>query len=99
MTDPNSPWALIRTDTFLRQLRKYLRKHPDRKDLVARTLEMLADDPHTPRLRLHALRGGMKGLHAIRLSYSDRIVLVLLFVEHEIVLLSIGTHDEVYRDG
>jgi mRNA-degrading endonuclease YafQ of YafQ-DinJ toxin-antitoxin module len=96
MSSSDAHWTLIRTDTFLRLLRKYLRKHPDRRSLVACTLEILETDPHAPSLHLHALHGKMKGLHAVRLSHGDRIVLVVVFTEREIVLLSIGTHDEVY---
>jgi len=94
---PTAPWTLVRTDTFLRELRKYLRKHPDREQLVRDKLTVLAADPHAPALRLHALKGRMKGLHSVRLSYADRIVIALVIIERQIILLSIGTHDTVYR--
>lgn len=96
MTESAAPWTLVRTDTFLRELRKYLRKHPDRHDLVRDRLLALVSDPYAPALRLHALKGCLKGLHAVRLSYSDRIVIILVVTERQVVLLRIGTHDEVY---
>ena len=97
MSDAVGPWTLTRTETFLRELRKYLRKHPERQALVRETLVALVADPYAPALRLHALQGRLQGLHAVRLSYSDRIILALLISEHQIVLLSLGSHDDVYR--
>jgi len=97
MTEPTASWTLVRTDTFLRELRKYLLKHPDRHHQVRDRLAALAADPYAPALRLHALKGRMKGLHAVRLFYSDRIVIVLVFMERQVVLLGIGTHGDVYR--
>ncbi|OGV68398.1 MAG: plasmid stabilization protein [Lentisphaerae bacterium RIFOXYB12_FULL_65_16] len=97
MSDVARRWTLIRTEAFLRELRKYLRTHPDRQELVRDTLTALVSDPFTPALRLHPLKGRMQGLHAVRLSYSDRIIITLLITKRQIVLLGIGTHDEVYR--
>ncbi len=96
MSKPAPKWTLVRTDTFLRELRKYLKRHPDRAAVVRDVLVLLEADPHAPSLRLHPLKGRMKGLHAVRLSYSDRITLVLTISAREIVLLNIGTHDDVY---
>jgi mRNA-degrading endonuclease YafQ of YafQ-DinJ toxin-antitoxin module len=97
MSDAVGPWTLIRTETFLRELRRYLRKHPERQALVRETLTALVADPHAPALRLHTLQGRLRGLYAVRLSYSDRILLTLLITERQIVLLSLGTHDDVHR--
>jgi hypothetical protein len=35
--------------------------------------------------------------HAVSLTYSYRIVLILRLTADEIVLLDVGSHDEVYR--
>jgi mRNA-degrading endonuclease YafQ of YafQ-DinJ toxin-antitoxin module len=93
----NSPWQLVRTETFLRALRKYLRKHRERETAVRRVLETLSQDPYSPSLRLHALTGEKSGLHAVRVTYGDRVILILAIENREIVLLDIGAHDEVYR--
>jgi mRNA-degrading endonuclease YafQ of YafQ-DinJ toxin-antitoxin module len=39
----------------------------------------------------------LKGLHAVSVTHSHRIVLTLKVTDQEIILLDIGTHDEVYR--
>jgi mRNA-degrading endonuclease YafQ of YafQ-DinJ toxin-antitoxin module len=96
MPKPPPQWTLIRTDTFRRELRNYLKRHPDRAAVVREVLALLEENPQTPSLRLHPLKGRMKGLHAVRLTYGDRITLILAIRAHEIVLLNIGTHDEVY---
>ncbi len=90
-------YALAWTDSFLRTLRKFLRRHPDLQGVVADVLEQLEEDPFAARLRLHPLKGKHRGKHAVRLTYSHRIVLLLQMADREIVLLDIGTHDEVYR--
>ncbi|MDA0323613.1 MAG: type II toxin-antitoxin system YafQ family toxin [Verrucomicrobia bacterium] len=97
MADAPVPWELVRTETFLLALRKYLKKHPDRAATVRRVLTTLTENPHQPSLRLHALTGRLQGLHAVRVTHGDRIVLILAISKHQLVLLDIGTHDAVYR--
>lgn len=97
MTDLARPWQLVRTETFLRALRKYLKKHPDREGAVRNVLTLLSEDPQTPSLRLHSLSGNLKGLRAVRVTYGDRIILMIALREHQVILLDIGGHDAVYR--
>ena len=82
---------------FLRQARKFFKKHPDLKPRFAKVLADLQRDPFQPHLDLHPLTGNLFGCHAVSLTYSYRITLTLLITEQEIVLLDIGSHDEVYR--
>ena len=91
-----SAYQLLWTDTYLRTARKFIRRHPDLEGELEVVLKQLEDDPHAPRLRLHALQGRHRGKHAVSLTYSHRLFLVLRVVAREIVLLDIGTHDEVY---
>ena len=85
------------SDQFLRQARKFFKKHPDLKPRFVAVFEALQQDPFQPVLVLHQLTGDLSGCHAVRLTYSYRITLTLLISEHEIILLDIGSHDEVYR--
>ena len=82
---------------FLRQARKFLKKHPDLKPRFAKVLTDLQRDPFQPHLELHSLTGKLSGCHAVSLTSSYRITLTLYITEQEIVLLDIGSHDEVYR--
>ena len=85
------------SEQFLRQARKFFKKHPDLKPRFAAIFEALKTDPFQPSLGLHQLTGKLAGCHAVRLTYSYRITLTLLISESEIILLDIGSHDEVYR--
>jgi addiction module RelE/StbE family toxin len=90
-------FTLITPQQFLRQARKFFKKHPDLKPRFAKVLGELQRDPFQPQLELHPLTGKLSGCHAVSLTYSYRITLTLIITEQEIVLLDIGSHDEVYR--
>jgi mRNA-degrading endonuclease YafQ of YafQ-DinJ toxin-antitoxin module len=89
-------WTLVTTASFDRRARKFLTRHPDLRPRLAETLEKLRADPFDPSLRLHPLTGKLQGLQAVSLTYSYRITLTLQITEHEILLLDIGSHDEVH---
>jgi len=89
-------WTLVTTASFDRRARKFLTRHPDLRPRLAETLEKLRADPFEPSLRLHPLTGKLQGLQAVSLTYSYRITLTLQIAEHEILLIDIGSHDEVY---
>lgn len=90
-------YSLAWTNTFLRTARKFVRRHPDRAGILENVLHSLEDDPYDPRLRLHRLKGKHRNKHAVSLTYSYRIVLILEIKKKEITLLDIGSHDAVYR--
>lgn len=90
-------FTLTSPQQFLRQACKFFKKHPDLKLRFARLLADLQRDPFAPDLELHPLTGKLSGCHAVSLTYSYRITLTLLITEQEIVLLDIGSHDEMYR--
>jgi mRNA-degrading endonuclease YafQ of YafQ-DinJ toxin-antitoxin module len=92
------PFALVWTATFERTARKFLRRHPEQRGMLADVFRQLERDPRSPRLRLHPWKGSQRGWYALSLTYDYRIVLVLRLVAREAVLLDIGTHDEVYRE-
>jgi mRNA-degrading endonuclease YafQ of YafQ-DinJ toxin-antitoxin module len=89
-------WTLVTTAFFERRARKSLTKHPDLRPRFIQTLEQLRADPFQPGLRLHALSGRLQGMQAVSLTHSYRITLTVQITEHEILLLDIGSHDEVY---
>jgi mRNA-degrading endonuclease YafQ of YafQ-DinJ toxin-antitoxin module len=59
---------------------------------------LLATDCFHPRLKTHKLKGELEGSWAFSAGYDLRIV--FNFVEYEgseaVLLLSLGTHEEVY---
>ena len=52
-----------------------------------------------PRLRLHRLKGKHADKYAVSLTYSCRIVLFLRIEADEIVLLDVGSYDDVSVRG
>ena len=90
-------WSLLTTRSFDRQARKFIRQHPDLKSRLGEVLAQLQVDPFDLALRFHALSGTLDGLQAVRINYRYRIVLTLQIQAEEILLIDIGSHDEVYR--
>ena len=90
-------YDLVWTQTFVRAARKFTRRHPNLAGVLGDILGQLETDPMAPRLRLHRLKGKHRGKHAVSLTYSHRIVLMLEITKKEVILLDIGSHDEVYR--
>lgn len=90
-------YAIATPERFLRQARRFFKKHPDLKPRFAKVISQLQDDPFQPGLALHPLSGKLSGCHAVSLTHSYRITLTLLITEKEIILLDVGSHDEVYR--
>ena len=90
-------YALVTTHHFDRSIAKFSRARPELRRQLAKILRDLESDPFQPHLRLHPLKGSLEGLHAVSLTHAYRITLMLRTNKKEIVLLDIGSHDEVYR--
>lgn len=90
-------YSLVWSASFIRTAKRFLRRHPDLRGVFSDVVHRLERDPHDPELRLHPLQGKLAGKQAVRLTFSYRIVLTIEVVEREVILLDIGSHDEVYR--
>ena len=82
---------------FLRRAKKFFKKHPDLKKQFAEIVDDMRKDPFQPHLEQHRLGGKLQDCYAVRLTYSYRVTLTLMVTQKEIILLDIGTHDEVYK--
>lgn len=81
---------------YVRRLKKYLQKHPEKYDKIKKRLKKFQENPHALELRMHNLSGRLKGLKAIDIEYDCRIVLEFNEKENNALLVDIGTHEEVY---
>ena len=90
-------FILVASRHFRRRLARFEPSHPELRTRIARVLRDLEADPFQPHLRIHPLHGDLEGVHAVSVTHSYRLTLTLRIVEGEIVLLDIGSHDEVYR--
>ena len=92
--------TLVWSKAFARNLRRRLRRDPNLRKSIEKTLRQLAGDPFHPSLHTHRLKGELEGTWACSVAYDLRILFE--FVENpdsgeeELLLLTVGTHDEVY---
>ena len=89
-------FALVFTEDYTRRAARFIKKHPELQVQYGKTLELLESNPYHPSLRLHTLRGRLQGLHSVSINLSYRITLKLMILETEIVLVDVGSHDDVY---
>ncbi len=91
---------LIVDKSFKRAFKRLVKKNPKLEEKVLRVLELLADDPFTPSLKSHKLTGQLEGFWSCSVTYDCRIIFALRkdteSGEDLIVLVDIGSHDEVY---
>ena len=59
-------------------------------------LELFTHNPFDTQLKTHRLTGKLKGLWALSIDYDCRIVFKFLKQTSEVLLIDIGSHDEVY---
>ncbi len=90
-------YTLVWTAGFTRTAKKFFASHPDLRPKVAAVLRDLASDPFQPHLKFHHLTGKLKGVQAVSIIHSYRITLTVMMTDKEVILLDIGSHDEVYR--
>jgi len=88
------------TPKSLRSFKRLIRKNPNLRPSIKQTLLQLAQDPFDSSLRTHKLKGELANVWSCSIDYKHRILFE--FVENPqdnqeaILLLNLGTHDEVY---
>jgi len=89
---------LIRSSSFVRAARKYIKKHPPLAEEIYFTLEELSKNAFSKKLKTHKLKGRLQDSWACSGGFDLRIIFP--FVKHEnndaILLQTIGSHEEVY---
>jgi len=89
-------YTIDQTESFERTAQKFFKKHRDLLNRFEEVIEMLEADPFTSALKTHKLKGELSKYYACRLNYEYRIVLTIIILEEKIILMDIGSHDEVY---
>jgi mRNA interferase YafQ len=88
---------IVTTEYFLRRAGKFLKQHPDLRERFANVVDDLKQDPFAPHLAYHPLGGKLQGFQVVSVTYEYRIILRIEVTEQEIILLDVGSHEEVYR--
>lgn len=92
---------IVLSKVFEKSYRKFTNKNPALKLSISRTLSKLQANVFDPSLRTHKLSGNLAAYLACSCGYDCRIIFSIEKdlnnpeVEN-IVLLDIGTHDDVY---
>jgi addiction module RelE/StbE family toxin len=91
---------LVLTPKFKRSFRKFVLGNPKLQKKIEQVLGKMREDVFCSQLSTHSLQGKLSGLKACSCGYDCRIVFSIEIVqktqEEVIILLDIGTHDEVY---
>jgi len=89
-------FRIIYTKSYLKRATKFAKCHPDLLGQYEKTLKLLELNPFHPSLRLHRLSGSLSDLHSVSINISYRITLEFLIDDGKIVLVNVGSHEEVY---
>jgi len=91
---------LVLTAKFERQFRKFVLHNPKLKQKIKKVLRQMEEDVFAPQLKTHSLQGELSGLKACSCGYDCRILFSIeidsLSEKEVVILLDIGTHEEVY---
>ena len=90
-------FEIILTKSYRKKAVKFIKSHPDLKKKYKVTLLLLKENPFHPSLKLHQLQGDLSEFRSISLTYKFRILITLRIKNNQIILVDIGTHDELYR--
>lgn len=89
-------YKLVFTEHYLKKEKLFIKRHKDLIDRYKKTLKLLETNPYHPSLRLHSLKGKFQGKYSVSITMNYRIILTFGVKDEEIVLIDIGSHDEVY---
>lgn len=91
---------IVISSKFKRAFRKFARRNTQLQTRIEETIAELSDDIFSPSLGTHKLEGKLSGLLSCSCGYDCRIVFAIETEEESgetlVVLLDVGTHDEVY---
>jgi len=84
------------SDSYEKKVIKFLKKHKDIYLQYKKTIELLQHNPQHPSLRIHKLQGKMNPYSSVSINMKYRIVIDFIIVDDVIILIDIGSHDDVY---
>lgn len=87
---------LVKDDSYQRKERKFFKKHAYLVDKYAEVLTKLKTNPFDSSLKTHKLKGELSEFHSCSLTYEYRIICIFLIQDETIILVDIGSHEDVY---
>ncbi len=89
-------YKLVETKTYMKKLKKFLKKNPQIMPKYEKTIVLLENNPYHPSLRLHKLSGKLQNFYSVSIDMNYRIIVDFIIIEDKIFLIDIGTHDDIY---
>jgi len=83
-------------DGYEKKAVKFFKKHKEIYPQYKKTIEILSRNPYHPSLRLHKLQGKLSAYHSISINMKYRVVIDFIIQNDVIILVDIGSHDDVY---
>jgi addiction module RelE/StbE family toxin len=85
---------------FVRKFKRLTKKNPQLRSPIEKVLQLLTADPFDSSLRTHKLKGDLDGVWSCSIDYDNRILFEFVTNsdsgEEDILLLTLGSHDDVY---
>ena len=79
---------------FEKKLKKFVSAHPELRSRIIEIINTLRLDPLSKKYKAHKLSGSLRTCHGASIGFGYRIVYI--FDTHNLYLLNIGSHDQVY---
>ena len=89
-------YKILYPQSYIKRATAFARKHPNLLKQYEKALQLLEINPFHPSLRLHPLSGKLQGLHSVSITTRYRITLEIIIHEQNIIMVNVGTHDDVY---
>jgi addiction module RelE/StbE family toxin len=89
-------FEIVFTTKYEKKAKKFFKKHQDLKQKYKKTIFLLKSNHFHPSLRLHKLKGSLSEYHSVSIDMEYRIILDFIIIDEKIILIDIGSHDEVY---
>ena len=87
--------SAIWDEAFKRSYKKRVKKNEELRRRFWRRMELFLASPFSPQLRTHKLSGKLEGQWAVSVDEDCRVVFEFIG-EDKVLLIDIGSHDEVY---
>jgi len=82
-------------DGFKRRYKKRVKRSGELQRQFWKRMEVFLTDPFSSQLRTHKLSGKLQGLWAFSIDDDHRVVFEFID-QQRVLLIDIGSHDEVY---
>ncbi|MCX6351844.1 MAG: type II toxin-antitoxin system mRNA interferase toxin, RelE/StbE family [Bacteroidetes bacterium] len=91
---------LVFSNSFNKSFKRFTKGNEKLKKSIINSIEILVTDPNSVKLSTHSLTGKLIGYFACSCGYDCRIIFTIEknkdTKEEFILLMDIGTHDDVY---